>query len=155
MSFKAVALEPGQFDSWFGLTDSALQRGGARGCIADAEPGFPCRVSLHDAAVGERLILLHYEHHAVDSPYRAAGPIFVGARAQRWPEPVDVVPPVLRSRVLSVRAYDAGGMMLDADVVPGEALEASIATMFAEARTDYLHVHFARRGCYACLIERA
>ena len=155
MTFKAVALASEQFDSWFTLTDSALQRRGARSCVADAEPGFPCRVSLRDVAVGERLVLLHYEHHPVDSPYRAAGPIFVSAGARRWPETVDAVPPVLRPRPLSLRAYDAWGMMLDADVVPGEAVEERIATMFADARIDYLHVHFARRGCYACRIERA
>ena len=154
MNFKVVALDADQFDSWFRLTESALQQRGARACVADAEPGFPCRVSLRDAAIGERLILLHFEHHAVDCPYRAAGPIFVSAGAQRWPETVDVVPPVLRSRLLSVRAYDVQGMLHDADVVHCEALEDRIASMFADAKIDYLHVHLARRGCYACRIER-
>jgi hypothetical protein len=155
MTFKAVALEPEQFVSWFRLADSDLQQRGARGCVADAQPGFPCRVSLQDAAIGERLVLLHYEHHPVDSPYRAAGPIFVREDAQRWQAPLNVVPPVLRSRLLSVRAYDALGMLQDADVLQGETLEARIESMFADARIAYLHVHFARPGCYACRIERA
>jgi hypothetical protein len=65
------------------------------------------------------------------------------------------VPPVLRTRLLSVRGYDAAGLMEDADVIPGEALPERIETLFANERIDYLHVHFARRGCYACRIERA
>jgi len=155
MNFKAVALDPERFDAWFTLTESDLRQRGARAYVADADPGFPCRVSLRDAPIGERLVLLHFEHHAVACPYRAGGPIFVSAGAQRWPETVDVVPPVLRSRLLSVRAYDAQGMLHDADVVQGEGLEDRIASMFADVKIDYLHIHFARRGCYACRIERA
>jgi hypothetical protein len=155
MTFKAVALAPEQFVSWARLTDDELESRSARRRVADRQPGFPCRVSLQDAAPGDRLILLPYEHHAVDSPYRAAGPIYVRENAQRWQEPLDVVPPVLRTRLLSVRAYDVRGMIEDADVVQGEALEERIESMFADTAIDYVHVHFARHGCYACRIERA
>jgi len=155
MNFKAIALDPGLFAAWTQLSDGDLTERSARRCVADEQPGFPCRVSLHDAPIGERLILLPYAHHDVRSPYRAAGPIFVRERAERWPETVGVVPPVLRTRLLSLRAYDAQGMMLDADVIAGEAVEPRIASMLADAKIDYLHVHFARRGCYACRIERA
>src|SRR5207253_211261 len=123
MSFKAIALDPGQFASWSALTDAELQQRSARRQVVDVRPGFPCRISLEDAPTGERVILLPYGHHVVDSPYQAAGPIFVREAATRWQEPRDVVPPVLRSRLLSVRGYDTQGMMLDADVVQGEALE--------------------------------
>jgi len=68
---------------------------------------------------------------------------------------VDVVPEMLRRRLLSVRGFDAEGMMTDADVVDGRELEALVARLFAAARTDYLHVHFARPGCYAARIDRA
>jgi hypothetical protein len=155
MTFKAVALDPARFVSWSRLTDAELHARGGRRYAADKSPGFPCRVSLHDAEPGEALILLPFEHHGADSPYRASGPIFVGERAQRWPEPVDVVPPVLLTRLLSVRAYDQRGMMEDAEVVEGGALQKQVTAMFADPRIDYLHVHFARRGCYACSIVRA
>lgn len=155
MRFKAIGLDPEQFLPWHGLNDDELQRAGARRRIADESPGFPCRISLEDAAHGERLILLPYEHHAVNSPYRAAGPIFVREQARRWIEEIGVVPPVLRTRLLSVRGYDATGLMEDADVIPGAAVQERIESMFANERIDYLHVHFARRGCYACRIERA
>jgi hypothetical protein len=155
MTFKAVALDPARFASWTRLSDDELEQRGACRRVADTQPGFPCRVSLQDAEPGEPLILLPFEHHAVDSPYRAAGPIFVRERAQRWTEALDVLPPFVRTRLLSVRAYDARGMMEDADVVEGADLAPRIESMFADARIDYLHIHFARRGCYACCIVRA
>jgi hypothetical protein len=30
-----------------------------------------------------------------------------------------------------------------------------LAHQFARADTDSVHIHFARRGCYACRVERA
>jgi hypothetical protein len=154
MAFKAIALDPAQFIPWSALSDEALHERDAERRIVDESPGFPCRVSLSDAAVGERVILLPFEHHAVASPYRAAGPIFVREGAQRWHAARDVVPPMLRTRLLSVRAYDAAGMMRTAEVVQGETLEQCIGSMLDNAEVEYLHVHFARRGCYACRIER-
>jgi transcriptional regulator len=57
--------------------------------------------------------------------------------------------------MLSVRAYDSDGSMVDADVVDGVAVETLLARLFDRADTSYVHVHFARRGCYACRVERA
>ena len=44
--------------------------------------------------------------------------------------------------------------MHDADVVDGTQLEATIERLFADPRIAYLHAHNARRGCYACRIDR-
>ena len=38
---------------------------------------YPCRVSFTDSQPGEELLLINYEHHAVDSPYRMRFAIFV------------------------------------------------------------------------------
>ena len=65
------------------------------------------------------------------------------------------VPALLRSRLISLRAYDARGMMVWADVRPGEDLDAGIAELFALERADYLHLHYAKPGCYACRVTRA
>ena len=84
----------------------------------------PCRVSLRDAAVGETSILLHYPHQtAATSPYRASGPIYVREGVTEAASFVNHVPAQQRIRLLSVRAYDADGIMVDADVTPGEDLE--------------------------------
>jgi len=112
-------------------------------------------VSLEDAEPGERLILLPFEHHPAHSPYRAAGPIFVRETARATYDRSGDPPPVLRGRLLSVRAYDRDGLMVDADVVDGADVDALLARQFGRADTDYIHIHFARRGCYACRVERA
>lgn len=64
------------------------------------------------------------------------------------------VPEILRRRILSVRAFDASGMMLDADIADGHELEPVIDQMFANGQVSYLHIHNAKPGCYAALVER-
>jgi len=61
----------------------------------------------------------------------------------------------LRSRLLSLRALDARGMMVDADIVEGASAESLIERLFASNEVEYLHAHFARRGCFAARIDRA
>lgn len=155
MNFRIHALPAEPFAANFSLADEALRERGIRRVVADDRPVYPCRVSLQDAVEGERLLLLPYLHHEVDTPYRASGPIYVREAAQRALPGVDEVPPLLRSRLLSLRAYDARGMMVWADVLPGTELESGIAQMFAIARSAYLHVHYAKPGCYACRVDRA
>lgn len=108
-----------------------------------------------DADLGERLWLLPHRHLAVDTPYRVAGPIFVREAARQAHPAAGEVPELLRSRLLSLRAYDAEAMMIAADVTEGHALKSAIAAMFSQARVERLHLHYARAGCYACRVERA
>ncbi|MFD0724540.1 DUF1203 domain-containing protein [Lysobacter brunescens] len=155
MSFRIHALPLEPFAPLFALFDDALHAHGARRVVADGRPVYPCRVSLQDATEGERLVLLHHQHQSADTPYRAAGPIYVREAAVVATPDVDEVPQLLRRRLLSLRAYDARGMMVWADVRPGEELEAGIAELFAIDRTEYLHLHYAKPGCYACRVTRA
>ncbi|MBI3675545.1 MAG: DUF1203 domain-containing protein [Proteobacteria bacterium] len=122
--------------------------------VADEKPGFPCRVTLEDAEPGERVLLLPYRHQPAHSPYRASGPIFVRERAGEAFDGTDV-PEVLRSRLLSLRAYDGQDLIVEADVAEGTAIKPALERLFARADTDYVHVHYARRGCYACRVDRA
>ena len=154
MAFRIVALAPEPFAHLFGASDDALAAYGAKRYVADKSHGFPCRVSLRDADVGEPLLLLNYEHQPAATPYRACHAIFVREGAARAHPAVDEIPDVLSSRLLSVRAFDADGMMIDADVVDGAALAPVIERMFAGAAA-YLHLHNARPGCYAARVERA
>jgi len=122
--------------------------------VADSKPGYPCRISLVDADIGEAVLLLAYEHHAVDSPYRASGPIFVRIDARRsQPEPGEI-PDFLRSRLLSIRAYDDQGALVTADVVEGRDLEGRFGPLFANPRVRQLHLHNARTGCFLCRADR-
>ena len=81
MNFQIVPLQLKEFLPLFELSDPELAAKGARRMIADANPGFPCRVSLEEAGIGERVILVNYIHQPTDSPYRATGPIFVREEA--------------------------------------------------------------------------
>ena len=153
--FQISALRRDDFDELFSLDDESLANRGAKRYVADAKPGFPCRVSLEDAEPGERVILVPFCHQPADSPYRASGPIFVRETAMIASVAVDTVPPVLRSRLLSIRAYDANHLMIEADVVDGRELESRVTRVFERASVAYAHIHFARPGCFACRVDRA
>lgn len=159
MDFRISGLPAEPFIPFFSMSDEALLQHGARRVVATRafEPGMPpCRVSLRDAEPGEASILLHYTHLvAPASPYRAAGPIYVREGARETASFVNHVPAQQRSRVLSVRAYDADGMMLDADVADGAELETLIDRFFRRDDIAFLHAHNAKRGCYSCRIDRA
>jgi hypothetical protein len=154
MDFRIRGLEPTQFAHLFALDDAELARHGAVRRVSDGKPGFPCRVSLEDAEPGETVLLVNYEHLAVDSPYRSRHAIFVREKAGAPFDGVNTVPAMLRDRLLSLRAIDAGGNIVDAEVTEGTGLAALIDRFFADDRVAYLHAHFARRGCFAARIDR-
>ncbi len=155
MPFHFKGLQASLFEPLHGLDDAALAERGIVRMIADEKPGFPCRVSLADAEVGERVLLLPYPHQPAHSPYKASGPIFVRESAREAYDRAGELPEVLRGRLLSIRAYDASGMMVDAEVAEGAGVEPLIAKLFTNEPVDYLHIHFARRGCFSCRVERA
>lgn len=150
---SGLPLEP--FLSWFGLSDHQLVEQGAKREVCDSAFGFPCRVSLVDAGVGETVILLPYQHHPVNGPYQASGPIFVRESAQPASLGVNEVPDVVRLRLMSLRAYDANGAMIASEVIEGREIEKQIEVFFANDQISYIHLHNARAGCYSCRVDRA
>jgi len=90
-----------------------------------------------------------------ETPYRASHAIFICEGATDKYDQVDQVPGVIRVRLLSLRAYDTEGMMLDADVVEGDMIEPLISKMFSNLDVSYIHAHNAKRGCHAGRIDRA
>ena len=150
MPFRLTGLSAEPFRPLFGLSDEALA---ARGVLRlAADDSAPCRVSLDDAAVGEPVLLVHYEHQPAPSLYRSSGPIFVRESAGEAAV-TDAVPDSFRKRTYSARAYDREGLMVDAEVGEGTGLEALIEQMFARPDVAYLHLHHARRGCFACRVR--
>ena len=154
-TFQFVALPFAPFAPYFDADDAELHAVGARRMVVEEKPGTPCRVSLEDAEIGETVILVPFTHHDVASPYRASGPIFVRRGARRAMPAPGEVPLLLRHRLLSIRGYDAAGMMVAAEVVPGSELEPVLYRMLSQETVDYLHVHNAKPGCFACRVERA
>jgi hypothetical protein len=154
MPFRFTGLSPDQFAPLFALSDSELAARGMTRVTADTRPGFPCRVSLEDAQIGERLILLPFDHQPAHSPYKASGPIFVREKADRAFDGVDELPPVLEGRLLSLRAYDVNDLIVEADVVESAAAKSVIARFFARDNVRYIHIHNVKRGCYSCRVVR-
>lgn len=153
MSYVVRGLDPTPFRPLFGLTDEELEeRGVVRMTVTS--PTFPCRVSLTDRAIGEKVLLLNHVSHDVANPYRAAHAIFVTEAEQDAAEYVDGVPPVFETRVLSLRGFDKNGMMADAILTqPGEA-DAAIRKLFGNPEIETIHAHNATRGCFSAKIER-
>lgn len=154
MNFRIIGLPVENFAPLFGLDDDALASRGIVRCIVDAPNSFPCRITLEDALPGEEVLLLSYAHLPSRTPYASTGPIYVRRNAVATRLAINEVPNQQRCRLLSVRAYDRSDSMVDADVAPGAELESLIDRFLGNANVSYLHVHNARRGCYACRVER-
>jgi Protein of unknown function (DUF1203) len=155
MSFRIHALPAARFRPMFALSDGELAKLRAMRLVADCKPGFPCRVSLADAELGETVLLLNFEHQPADSPYRAAHAIFVRQGAEQAFPAVGEVPEVLASRLISIRAFDQRHCMTTADVVEGARLAEAIPALLDDPAVAYLHLHNARPGCYAARVTRA
>ncbi len=152
MDFRIKGLPAQTFNGLFTLSDAQLKARGAIRRITDRV--VPCRISLTDAAPGQEVVLVNYEHLPADNPYRARFAIFVRQGEETY-DAVNAVPEQLRRRVLSLRAWDDDDMMAGYEVVDGCEVERAIERLFADPRASYVHAHFAGPGCYAARIERA
>ena len=155
MTFRIHALPRETFEPLFGLSDDQLAVRGVLRRRVDSSPGYPCRVSLADAEVGESVLLLNFEHQPAATPYRACHAVYVREGAvQAQPAPGEV-PQALARRLISVRAFDARHMMVTADVCEGATLAGMIERMLEDRQVAYLHLHHARQGCYAARAVRS
>ena len=154
MHFRISGLEPTQFSHLFNLSEEKLASHDVLRYVVTAKPGFPCRVSLQDAELGEKALLLNYTHLETATPYRASHAIFVRENATPAELDIDEIPDSIRNRLMSVRAFDAQGMMLDADVVDGKLLEPVLQHMFDNTEVEFVQLHNAMRGCYAARVDR-
>lgn len=153
MTYRINGLPRVPFEPFFAMSDDLLARHGARRVLADS-PGYPCRISLEDARIGESLILINHVSHDVEGPYRAAHAILVREKAGEPASFIDETPPVFASRILSLRGFDASGDLIDSRVSrPGEH-DAAIRDLLAERRVHHVDAHNAGHGCFSARIER-
>lgn len=154
MTYRITGLSPETFAELIGASDDALAAHNAVRVTASADKGFPCRISLEDAKLGETLILLNHTSHDVATPYRSSYAIYI-REAQDVPgDYVDATPPVFEGRPIALRGFDDGGMLRDAALaLPGEA-DAKIRTLFESSNIAYIHAHNAAHGCFAAKVER-
>ena len=153
MTFQIHALPAGPFAHLSQLSDAELAAQNIHKRVVDANPGYPCRVSLQDAEIGETVFLLHHCHHDEATPYRASHAIFVREGAIQARPAVGEVPQSLTLRLISIRAFDEAHDMVAADVVDGADLSVAIPDMLSRAGVAYLHLHNAKPGCYAARVD--
>ena len=155
MTYRISGLEPSQYSHLVGLSDEELERRGAVRMTANGQPMFPCRIQLADAKAGETLLLVNHVSHDGHNPYRASHAIFVSESALEAASFENEIPLALDRRILSLRAFDRRGMMIDAALVqPGEA-DTSIRRMLTNDAVDHIDAHTAIRGCFLARANRA
>ena len=138
----------------YGLSDEALAKQGVKRYVADEAPGFPDRIEMRDAELGESLLLLNHVSLPENTPYRASHAIFILEGAKETYTGLNEIPPVMFTRMLSLRAFDDEGMMVDADLAKGHDIETAIERLFENSQIAYIHAHNALRGCYSGRIDR-
>lgn len=154
MPFQISALTDAPFHHLFNMTDAELSAQGARRVEADAYPGFPCRVSLEDAQIGETLVLFNYKHLDLNSAYAASHAIYVKEGAtQAEPKPGEI-PAAIASRLLSVRAFDNEGFMVEADIADGADVALLLEQFLGRTDVAFVDIHNAKRGCFAARAHR-
>ncbi|MEO6042191.1 MAG: DUF1203 domain-containing protein [Croceibacterium sp.] len=154
MTYVIAGLSPEPFAPLFAMDDGQLARHRARRVTADADSGFPCRVTLEEAAPGETVLLVHHVHHDVEAPYRSAFAIFVREAAAKSAVYRDRCPPVFEGRTLSLRGFDAGGALATAQLAEPGTADTAIRALFADPQIAYINAHNAAAGCFAARIER-
>ena len=154
MTYMIKGLPRDRFAALLGRSDAELAAHGARRVVADSAFGFPCRVSLKDAAVGEPVLLLNYVSHDVDGPYRASHAILVREQAEDIVPLVDEIPPVFARRTLSLRGFAANGDLIASRVARPEQHDRFIRELLADPQVDHIDAHNAGLGCFSARIER-
>jgi hypothetical protein len=154
MSFRFHALGHKQFAHYFSMSPEQLREHRAVFRLVDKKPGFPCRVSLEDADLGERVLLTHFVHLPVDSPFRASHAIYVRAGVStRFFAPGEV-PELFRTRQLSLRCFDKDAMLVDAYLSEGCDVESVLLQALQQSRVTHVDVHFAKPGCFGARVTR-
>jgi len=154
MDFLISAVPAAEFQHYFVMDEAELANHFGRRLVADG-PGFPCRVSLMDAAIGEDILLINYEHQPAPTPYRASHAIFIRRDAVQAQFSRNEIPQNFYSRTLSLRGFDHAHMLKAASVVPGADLDMTLRELFDDAAIAYIHIHNAKHGCYHARPDRA
>jgi hypothetical protein len=155
MTFQIFGLQPDTYQHLIGKDENVLAHYGAERHFVTEAHSAPCRISLDDADVGETVILVSHPHQTAFTPYRQSGPIFLRENMSKSWSSIDAIPPALARRTLSVRGYDAQGNIILADLAEGAALSGMLASFLENQAVEEVHIHFARRGCFAAKARRA
>ena len=156
MKFQFHPLSDSLFEQYYNMSEEKLKALGIVQCVADADLGYPCRVTLEDAKKGETLFLLNHQHLDVSNPYRSAHAIFVRDNASSAYLPPNTVPEIIKNRpLLSVRAFDYESMMMLAEVASGDKVGDLVSAFLNDNLCKFVHVHSTQRGCFLAAATRS
>lgn len=137
------------------LSDTELAEQGIIKQTVKGLPGFPCRVSLADGAVGDTAFLLNIQYNDAHSPYAGTGPVYVIPEKDEARLEINEVPDVIFSRMISLRCYDQKDLMIDAFIKEPRTITAEMIQQILEnGEIVYIDVHNAIRGCYSARVNR-
>ncbi|SDR30569.1 DUF1203 domain-containing protein [Pseudovibrio sp. Tun.PSC04-5.I4] len=154
MTFVITGLRSNEFEALNSLSEEDLAARHVITYVADEKPGFPCRVTLDDAEIGERVFPVNYMYQPNETPYKASHAVFVRENAVEAAPYVDEVPLSLSTRLLALRGLDANHLMVDADIAQGDDIKPLLQKFFENSEIDYIQMHYARRGCFAAVAHR-
>jgi hypothetical protein len=154
MTYRIQGLAPEPFRPFFAMSEVELAERHARRVTADSPTGYPCRVTLEDAAPGESLLLVNHVSQDAPTPFRTAYAIYVREAAEAAAAYEDEVPLALDRRTLGLRAFDREGMLRGGLLaMPGEA-DSRIRELLDRPEVAEIHGHNAAYGCFLARIER-
>jgi hypothetical protein len=152
-NFKIAAID-NNFNQLFNLSDEVLEEMSILKMIVDEKPGYPCRVTLEDAEIGEEVLLLSFEYHETQSPYKASGPIFIRKNSEKVSLKENEIPEMLFQRQQTLRMYDNNGIMIDAKSPKSINIRKEIELGFSNINVSYIQIHNTNPGCYNCQVNR-
>ena len=136
-----------------GLQDDA---GSALIRVVDDDGGLPCRHCLRETAPGEPALLGSYHLERPKGIYWTPSPIFVHERACQPYTEQDRLPPIVLTRLVSLRAYDSDHRAIYelGEVQDSNLAEDALARCLGDPRTEFVSIHTAKPGCLLCAVER-
>lgn len=155
MTFIIEGLSADNFQHLYGKSDEELQQHSAIRYVCTAKNSFPDRIEMRDLEIGETALLVNYTSMDKQTPYKASHAIYVKEGAEQSYSAKNEIPVVMSSRLLSLRAFDQAGMIVDAGLATGEEIKPAVETLLDNPEVAHIDAHFAARGCFAGRITRA
>ncbi len=106
MNFQLSALAETTFQDLFSLSETALKEHNIISELVTVKPGVPCRISLEDAEIGERVLLINYRHLPDVSPFQASHAIYIREHVKQATPQKNQIPEMITDRIISLRAFD-------------------------------------------------
>jgi hypothetical protein len=118
---------------------------------------FPCRHCLAEVRFMADALLLPYWPFRGRGAYATRGPIFLCAEPCRAYQESGVLPEIVATRRVNLRAYDGSETMIyrHSCLVEGDATEAAVNSMLGDPEVAEVHAHTALHGCFLCRLVRA